>query len=117
LSGVDFSLASGRYVYVIAEGTQLGLCEVEVYGVTPACPDFCVANPKRLRAINAAHQLAMTSNDMQMVANGHKWSQISPPPSSSSTFFKTLFQNIFQNICHERSHDRNEEWTWTVTEW
>jgi hypothetical protein len=57
--------SSGRYVYVIAEGTQLGLCEVEVYGVTPACPDFCVANPKRVRAINAAHQLAMTSNDIQ----------------------------------------------------
>ena len=33
----------GRYVYVVSDGTQLGLCEVEVYGPTPACPDFCAA--------------------------------------------------------------------------
>eukprot|EP01051_Picozoa_sp_SAG22_P029208 SAG22_NODE_10708_length_520_cov_0.857482_1_plen_60_part_10 len=49
----------------MTDGAQLGLCEVEVYGVRPACPEYCSAANSRVRSIENVHQLAMVTNGFQ----------------------------------------------------
>jgi hypothetical protein len=57
--------SSGRFVYVVTDGSQLGLCEVEIYSVSPACPESCATAIKRTRAIASVPQLAMASDGFQ----------------------------------------------------
>ena len=57
--------ATGRYVFVASGSGLLGLCEVEVLGSAPACPDFCVADqPAYPAPISATHQMVTWTNGL-----------------------------------------------------
>ena len=57
-SKADVECAVSGQVITVSSTAFLGLCEVEVLGTAPACPDFCVANETAYPApIAATHQL------------------------------------------------------------
>eukprot|EP01046_Picozoa_sp_COSAG06_P000498 COSAG06_NODE_14_length_35011_cov_20.984132_1_plen_3931_part_10 len=57
-SSADVECGVSGQVVTVSSSTFLGLCEVEVFGSAPACPDFCVSGVGAYPApIAATHQL------------------------------------------------------------